>query len=173
MRPPSPSYVIVDIDGTIADVRHRLYHIHGQKKKNWPAFFAGVDRDSPISNIIEYVRKLAADHRILIVTGRPEPYRGRTEKWLAAQAVPYHKLFMRRKGDHRPDYDSKSEVLKNIPASQIVLAIDDRPPVCDMWERNGIRCMRIQSDVDNQQVNEVYRQKSAPIKIRKHASTIR
>lgn len=172
MRSPDPTYVIVDIDGTIADVRHRLHHIHGPKKKNWPAFFSGMDSDAPIEYMIEYVQQLAADHRILIVTGRPEQYRPRTERWLSAHGVPCHKLFMRRNGDHRPDYESKAEILTGFHGKQIVLAIDDRPPVCDMWERNGVRCMRVQSDVESQQVNEIYRRKPRRVKRRSTVTAI-
>ena len=152
-----PKYVIVDIDGTIADVRHRLHHIQSPGKKDWPAFFAEMDHDEPIVNMIEYVQKLASDHSILIVSGRPARYRAQTERWLKKYTIPYERLFLRRNGDHRPDYEAKAEVLKEIPARQIALAIDDRPPVCDRWEKNGIRCMRVQSDVENQEVNEVYR----------------
>ena len=31
--------VIVDIDGTVADVHHRLHHIEGRGRKNWKGFF--------------------------------------------------------------------------------------------------------------------------------------
>ena len=39
--------IIVDLDGTVADLSHRLHHING-KHRNWDAFFAGVDKDTPI-----------------------------------------------------------------------------------------------------------------------------
>jgi hypothetical protein len=153
------SYVIVDIDGTIADVRHRLHHIHGPGRKNWKAFFEAMDGDLPISNMLHYVRQLAEDHNILIITGRPDNYRERTERWLRKNQVPFDKLYMRPAGDHRPDYEAKAAVLEDISPKRIVMAIDDRPPVCDMWEAHGIRCLRVESDADNQLVNEIYRQK--------------
>ncbi len=152
--------VIVDIDGTIADVRHRLHHIQGGKKKNWKAFFEAMDRDKPIDSMIQQVYELERDHDILIVTGRPEQYRARTEKWLKANGIRYRKLFMRPSGDHRPDYTVKAEVLREFPKGQIVLAIDDREPVCDMWEKNGIRCIRVDNGEENKQVNELYRRNS-------------
>ncbi len=156
----SKSIVIVDIDGTIADVRHRLHHIKGPRKKNWKAFFEAMDRDTPIEAIIEQVHELEKDHDIIVVTGRPDHYRRRTEKWLLKHGIRYLRLFMRPDGDHRPDYTVKAEVLREFSKGQIVLAIDDRGPVCDMWEQNGIRCIRVQSDEENQNVNELYRRKS-------------
>jgi hypothetical protein len=155
----SKSYVIVDIDGTIADVRHRLHHIHGAARKNWKAFFEAMTRDEPIPNMLDYVRQLSQKHGILIVTGRPENYRDRTERWLRKHKVPYENLFMRRSGDHRPDYEAKAAVLKEFPPEQIVMAIDDRPPVCEMWESYGIKCMHVQSDQENQEVNLLYQQR--------------
>lgn len=156
----SKPIVIVDIDGTIADVRHRLHHIQGVKKKNWKAFFEGMDRDKPIESMIQQVHELARQHQIIIVTGRPDHYRERTEKWLKANGIRYRKLFMRPSGDHRPDYTVKEEVLREFRKGQIVLAIDDREPVCDMWEKNGIRCIRVDNGEENKLVNELYRRKS-------------
>ena len=151
---------IVDIDGTIADVQHRLHHIKGARKKNWKAFFEAMDRDTPLKPMIRQVHELEKEHDIIVVTGRPEQYRQRTEKWLKQNGLRYLRLFMRPKGDHRPDYTVKAEVLREFKKGQIVLAIDDRPPVCDMWEKNGIRCIRVQSDEENQNVNDLYRWKS-------------
>lgn len=156
----SKSIVIVDIDGTIADVRHRLHHIKDPGKKNWKAFFEAMDGDTPIESMIRQVHELERQHDIIVVTGRPEHYRARTEKWLEKQGIRFRKLFMRPDGDHRPDYTVKEEILREFRKEQIVLAIDDRGPVCDMWEKNGIRCIRVDSDEENQRVNELYRQKS-------------
>lgn len=152
--------VIVDVDGTIADVRHRLHHIQGTGKKDWTAFFEAMDRDKPIASMIRKVQGLERRHDIIIVTGRPEHYRACTKKWLKANGIRYRKLFMRPTGDHRPDYTVKEEVLREFPKGKIVLAIDDRGPVCDMWEKNGIRCIRVDNGEENKQVNEVYRKKS-------------
>ncbi len=150
--------VIVDIDGTIADVRHRLHHIRGGRHKNWKAFFEGMDRDTPIDTVIRWVRNLSPDYDVVVVTGRPEQYRRRTEAWLHRQGISFSRLFMRRDGDHRPDYVAKAEVLREL--SGVAFAIDDRPQVCAMWKRNGIRCFQVASDEENQRVNELYRAKS-------------
>ena len=152
--------IIVDIDGTIADVRHRLHHIKGPGKKDWKAFFEGMDRDTPIKEMIRRVQGFGKSNDLIVVTGRPEHYRKRTEKWLAKHGIRYRRLFMRPDGDHRPDYTVKEEVLREFPQGQIVLAIDDRGPVCDMWEKHGIRCIRVESDEENQRVNELYQKKS-------------
>src|SRR5205085_11743589 len=108
--------VIVDIDGTIADVRHRLHHIQGPRKKNWKAFFEAMDRDTPIEPIIEQVRDLARTNEIVIITGRPQSYEKRTIAWLEKHGVPFSRLLMRRSGDHRQDFVAKEDLLRELPA---------------------------------------------------------
>jgi phosphoglycolate phosphatase-like HAD superfamily hydrolase len=152
--------VLVDVDGTLADVRHRLHHIRDGKKKNWKAFFEGMDRDTPIASTVAWVQALAHHHDIIITTGRPEEYRARTIAWLKKNKVPFTDVFMRPNGDHRPDYEVKKEVLQRWPKKRIKLVIEDRPPVCDMWLNEGIRCVLVESDEANQMVNEIYREKS-------------
>ncbi len=153
----SREIVIVDIDGTIADVRHRLHHIKGPKKKNWKAFFEAMDRDTPIRPVIERVRELARTSEIVIITGRPESYEARTLAWLARHDVPFSRLLMRRSGDHRQDFVAKEDLLHELPAGRVTLAIDDRAPVCEMYRRHGIEVIEVASDVENQDVNEAYR----------------
>ncbi|MBZ5630399.1 MAG: hypothetical protein LAO06_16185 [Acidobacteriia bacterium] len=156
----SKPIVFVDIDGTLADVRHRLHHIVGGKKKNWRAFFEAIDRDPPISSTVAWVQSLAHDHDIIVTTGRPERYRARTIAWLKKNHIPFTDLFMRRDGDHRPDYEIKEEALRRWPKKRIKLVIEDRPPVCDMWLRHGVRCVLVESDEANQMVNDIYREKT-------------
>lgn len=50
--------ILVDIDGTIADIIHRLHFIQGPRK-DWPAFFDAMDKDEPIPEMIELVKALS------------------------------------------------------------------------------------------------------------------
>lgn len=160
MKSDSKPVVLVDIDGTLADVRHRLHHIKAPGRKDWKAFFEAMDRDTPVPEIVQWVRELEKENHIVVLTGRPEEYRARTERWLKAQGVPFEKLVMRPRGDHRPDYVVKAEVLRDIPQERIALVIEDREQVCAMWESRGIKVHRVASDEENQQVNELYRRES-------------
>jgi len=47
MSETAKDVVIVDIDGTLADVQHRIHHIKGPGKKNWIKFFRGAPDDQP------------------------------------------------------------------------------------------------------------------------------
>lgn len=135
--------VIVDMDGTLADVAHRLHHIKGPGKKNWKAFFRGMDIDPPNPGVVEWVRALAPEFEIVIATGRPEEYRRNTETWLKKHGIEYSKLLMRSDGDHRSDTIVKKELLDHIPRERVAFVIDDRPTVCDMWRGCGLKVYQI------------------------------
>ena len=134
--------VLVDMDGTLADSRHREHHVEG-KRKNWPAFFAAMDADEPNPAIAEWVGELSSSYDIVIVTGRPQQYLRNTIEWLQKYKLPFAQILMRREGDRRPDFVVKEEMLQALDLQRIAFVIDDRPSVCDMWERSGLHCHRV------------------------------
>src|SRR3954471_9041367 len=92
---------VIDLDGVVADVRHRLHHISGGTK-NWSAFFAGVGTDPVLVEGRAVLERLAAEHEIVYLTGRPERTRAATEDWLGRHALPQGRLLMRSDNDRRP-----------------------------------------------------------------------
>jgi len=150
----------VDIDGTIADVNHRLHYIRGNGRKEWKRFFAAMEQDPPVLSILQKIKKIAESYEIVIITGRPDEYRRQTESWLRKYNVPFTRLLMRASGDHRPDYVIKREMLDEAGRDRVALVIDDRPLVCQMFRDAGIRVFQVTSDEGNQQVNEIYQQLS-------------
>ena len=57
--------IIVDIDGTLADLTHRLHHIRGDGKKNWDAFHDACPNDVPIKTVVAMVREMLATIRVM------------------------------------------------------------------------------------------------------------
>ena len=116
---------IVDIDGVLADVRHRLRHLEG-RRKNWDAFFAEARHDPPHAEGIELARTLASDHEVVFLTGRPERTRTDTERWLAQHGLDGHRLEMRPEDDRRPAAILKAERLAELAAGRrVALVVDD------------------------------------------------
>jgi hypothetical protein len=102
--------------------------------------------------------ELSDTHDIVILTGRPEKYRPQTESWLRKYKVPAVEVLMRHAGDTRRDFESKSELMKDlIGRRNVVLALDDRKPVVELYRKLGVNTVLIQSDRLNQVVNETYR----------------
>ena len=87
---------------------------------------------------------------ILIVTGRTEKQREKTEKWLAKYEVPYHGLEMRPEGEHRHDIDVKDEMLDKALESIdrdrdfIYVMVDDRNSMVKHWRDQGLTCLQVE-----------------------------
>jgi len=129
---------IVDLDGVLADVRHRLHHIEGARK-DWDAFFAGIPDDPPLAEGLAVLARLVADgHEIVLLTGRPERTRADTERWLQEQGLPRVRLIMRREGDRRPARQVKRSLVRRLARERTVaVVVDDDPAVCDALEADG------------------------------------
>lgn len=150
--------VVVDMDGTIADASRREAKFLRGKKKNWPAFFRDMENDPPIKEVLARVHQLSQSHDIVILTGRPEKYRAQTESWLKKHKLRPVEVLLRRNGDTRPDYEAKAVLMKELlERRKVVMALDDREPVCEVYEKLGVKCVHIKSDALNQVVNETYR----------------
>ena len=136
--------IIVDIDGTLADTRHRLHHLAGTPK-NWKGFYDAMGDDTPYQYVVDLVRLLDSKCYIALVSGRPEDYRAQTEKWCTKHDVPFDGLFMRKKNDFRPDTIAKKEILEIMRGNDLIplFAIDDRPEVVKMWRDNNVPCLQV------------------------------
>lgn len=148
--------VIFDLDGTLADCRHRLHHILN-KPKDYQAFYDALVDDEPIESVRSILVTYAVSNlvasgnnleptEIIICTGRPTSHRPETERWLHQHDIPYDEMLMRPVGDYRPDYILKKEMLEylRIIKYRPIFAIEDRPQVVKMWRDNGIKCLQVE-----------------------------
>jgi hypothetical protein len=133
---PRP-YAVIDIDGVLADVRHRLSHL-ATNPKDWDSFFAAAPQDPPLAEGLAVARQLAVDHQLIILSGRPERYRSATVTWLRDHSLPTEPLLMRRDGDRRPSRVTKIEALRNLALTgKVAILVDDDPAVCAAAEAAG------------------------------------
>jgi phosphoglycolate phosphatase-like HAD superfamily hydrolase len=141
---PTPA-VIFDMDGTLSDCDHRRHFVTGQKK-NFNAFYDAMGEDT-VKPTIQTLCSMYYFYswRVIICTGRPESYRKGTEAWLKKYGVLHHELRMRpdsRRND--PDYEIKQDMLNAIlKEREVLVAVDDRNQVVDMWRRNNITCLQV------------------------------
>ena len=150
-----PIYIF-DIDGTLANVEHRVHFIQ-QNLKDWKSFFSTCERDEPIFPVIETLKKLRkGGAEIWIWSGRSDEVKKETVAWLRKYDCSYSGLFlgqfsfdsfkMRKVGDHRPDTELKYEWLSQIEPpefNRIVGVFEDRASVVDMWRKAGITCFQV------------------------------
>jgi len=140
--------IAFDLDGTLANIEHRLHFIKGDDKpKDWRSFFAACVYDEPITTLLCLVRELATGNYIEVWSGRSDEIRPQTEFWLAQHGLKWAKgnrLRMRKSGDYRPDHVVKAEWLDAIdPPERPHLAFDDRQQVVDMWRSKGVLCCQV------------------------------
>lgn len=131
--PTDKKVVIVDMDGTMADISWRDPYAH------WliPQDKVRVGIATTVYNLYHSAYQRAY---VCIVSGRQMDNAGRlTVDWLAKHEIPYHRIFMRNLGDNRDDAIVKKEILDKIGPERVSFAIDDRPKVIRMWRENGIK----------------------------------
>ena len=122
-------WAVIDLDGVVADTRHRLHFVERQPK-NWEGFFAAARHDPVLPEGVAVVERLAPDHRIVYLTGRPERWRSDTEHWLSAVGLPDGPVHMRGNADHRPARMVKLGVLRKlVTKAPVAIVVDDDPQV--------------------------------------------
>lgn len=136
--------IIVDLDGTLCDVEHRVHHVK-KKPKNWHAFNSAMDEDKSYFWCIELIAAMKVrGYKIIFVTGRDEDYRSNTEAWLKKHLIDYDFLFMRKAKDHREDSDVKEEIYHTMieQTAQVLFVVDDRKSVVERWRKIGLTCLQ-------------------------------
>jgi hypothetical protein len=164
--------IICDLDGTLADLTHRLHHVKGEKK-NWDAFHAECVNDKPHDDVIQILLQLERvdcgcynpqdcgceprHNNVYILSGRNEVVRDETVCWLE-QHVALHGIYvggfnynsnlvMRKANDHRPDTEVKRDMVRELGLTpdNTLCVFDDRQCVVDMWRELGFRCLQVQA----------------------------
>ena len=161
--------IICDIDGTIANLQHRLHFIKnpdGSKKSykdsDWDSFHKACVDDEPYEDVIEILHSLvlgmgngcgvcgAVEREVYFFSGRNETVRQETVEWIAKNVsddviADCDYLLMRSEGDRRPDTVVKLEMAERagLTPDDVLCILDDRQSVVDMWRENGFRVMQI------------------------------
>lgn len=141
--------VIVDMDGTLANVSGMRHYVKGDHK-NFDAFHKSACLFAPVNEEVrEYLWDVAdpdfLGFAILIVTARKRMWGDLTKQWLDKHRVPYDRIYMRANDDGRRDYLVKKDILRRIRGQgyNVVMAVDDNPNVIRLWQEEGIHTWKI------------------------------
>lgn len=135
-----PKCVLVDIDGTVAQMNGRMAY-------DWKR----VSEDKPKWNVINVVKSLKNHgYRIIFFSGRDSACHTDTSAWLTQhfgwQEGLDFQLFMRKEKDQRKDSIVKREMFDTHIRDQyfVEMVIDDRDQVVAMWRKElGLTCLQV------------------------------
>lgn len=142
--------ILVDIDGTVSKIGDRLKYLQSVPK-DWDAFYEACDEDEPIVNIIEMIKVLKSNYRIVFCTGRRESVRAKTVSWIHRHVRVLLKeytdnlLLMRKDGDYRHDTLVKPELVleAGISLEDIAFVLEDRSTMVSRWRELGLTCLQV------------------------------
>lgn len=131
--PDLPHAVLVDIDGTVAD----MSGVRG------PFEWDKADQDKPRHFILDTVDAyLTMGYQIIFLSGRDACCRELTELWLADQGFEKgsYELFMRPEGSYEKDTVVKERIFWEdvVDDYNVIAVLDDRPVIVRMWHEIGI-----------------------------------
>jgi len=135
-----PTAYIIDTDGTVANhegVRNPYdttrYHL-----------------DTPHEHVINVVKGLFGDHKIIGLSGRDAAFKDVTLQWWLDQGMMWDEFHMRPEGDTRMDAIIKYEMFKGKiePYFNVLGAFDDRPQVIRMWRTIGVPVFDVGNGVE-------------------------
>jgi len=128
---------IFDIDGTVADDRHRRHLIDWEQPhphQRYAAYHDACEGDRVINAQLVHREQAVRGLEIIFVTARPEYCRQRTTAWLSKhfpRVTQPLRLVMRSENDHRHSAQLKVAMLEELDeAFDIDVVYDDRADVC-------------------------------------------
>lgn len=128
---------VIDLDGVLADVRHRLHHLFG-RPKDWEAFFAAAPQDPPLPEGFKVLHRLAEVYDVVYLSGRPERCRRDSEEWLQRHDAPAGPVLLRPDRDRRPARLFKLDQLEQLTTDrEVVVLVDDDPQVVAAARKAG------------------------------------
>lgn len=170
---------IVDVDGTLAchdgirspydeslvhlDTEYPVVHQWVKNLVHWKGYCMGCYRliesyaDGAVEQGIQVCRcvtpALVPEYEVVVVSGRSTRCALSTYNWLYSRGIPFSYIFMRNRGDNKPDVLVKQEILdamlKLISKEQIAFALDDRPCVVkEVWRKNGITVYPVRGELE-------------------------
>ena len=150
---PVKNIVIFDLDGTIADGRHRL-HLLPTKDLHLTESWSEFNRASVDDGVFDGTLKVMnacydANMIVIILTGRSDEVREETKQWLQDVGAKYDVLEMRKHTDNRKDTIIKEEYLRAIGLDRIAACWDDSPNVINHFRAMGLQVYQV-CDYGNQ-----------------------
>lgn len=145
--------VAFDLDGTLADVRHRMHFIRpdpavdpvtGKKvKRRFDLFHAACVDDGLIGPVAYFYNRFVAEPTVTVVvlSGRDHAVYDDTVDWFKRKGLALPDELLLKQGDqHTPDVEQKRMQADRLEAKYgrpIDMVFEDRDRVVAMWKARG------------------------------------
>lgn len=134
--------MVFDIDGVLADARHRLHHIE-KTPKDWKAFFADASMDPVVDKGLALLREAREDSMVVLVTGRPQTLENVTREWMRRFGIPEVPVMFRSVIDHRPGKYVKEDHLTSLGGpDEVSVVYEDDESTADYLASIGYNVVR-------------------------------
>jgi predicted kinase len=146
-----------DLDGSLSDTRSITHFVKG-KYRNFDMFHRSSFFTPPNPEVVQILRDAQANGlAVLGTTARGEAYREVTELWLNNNDIILDNLFMREEGDFRPDYEVKSDMLRDKikPYYDLVMQVDDNPAATKAFVEGGINVIHVPGFIEEIPIDQV------------------
>lgn len=139
-----PDNVLVDIDHTIA---HAAWRDNMIGNVPWDEYHRWGCHDRPVQELVLLLSAIQSKFVLVGITGRPEAFRGMTQKWLIDHGVPLDELMMRGNDDYRPNARMKLEMAKEKFGEplkdHIAFVIDDNEEVISVFAGECVTTLQV------------------------------
>ncbi|MGH9283463.1 MAG: hypothetical protein ACRD0S_11080, partial [Acidimicrobiales bacterium] len=142
---PGPA-VVFDLDGVLSDAASRQHFLESERR-DWEAFFDACGDDPLIEEVATLLSLLAAELRIVMLTGRPLRVQPQTRAWLERYELRWDLLIMRDYGDYTAAREFKRTTVDRLRqyGFDLRLAFEDDRRNLEMFRDEGVACIYIHS----------------------------
>lgn len=152
--------VVFDLDGTLADVRHRMHYIRpeppvdpatGKKvRRRFDFFHAACSEDAVIEPVANLYRSFVSNPSVVtvVLSGRDAVVYNKTVLWFQENKLPLPDELILKTGDqHTPDVEQKRVHADRLEAKYgrpIDMVFEDRDRVVALWKERGTFVLNVE-----------------------------
>lgn len=142
-EPIKKDTVLCDLDGTLADLKHRLHYVKN-RPANWDAFFKECVNDTPNLWCVELLRAMKTQgYNVIVVSARSRVVLKESREWMNKAGLSDIELVLvRPERDSTPDQILKKQWLDAYGKERVLFVVDDRQKVVDAWRAEGLVCLQ-------------------------------
>jgi len=126
--------IVIDLDGTLVDSSHREPYDYKEIKND------KVVR--PVYDIMFWVSDYMPKVKVIILSGRNENCRVKTENWLDKNLVNYDEIILNKNAENQVIFKEKA-IKQLMKKYNIFYCLDDNPEVVKMFKSLGLKAYSI------------------------------